>query len=719
MDDIPVELRGLVTYLDSDDRPSAIVSGAGVVAYRNASFKGLPLLEHEAQLILDRLRRADEGDKQVQKIVADDGRTWKRAHLLNGWTTLVCVGGYEDQTQDAGIGLEPDLPSETKPEIPETNGSPMLAKSEYFDWTRLAAAGLPPWTQYIRDFDWASTPVGPMQTWSLHLRSVVVYMMNNPQPRLVVWDIYEGLRPYFEQAWRGNPVTLKELPVMMQREGSAVEEKHFDFSLLPIVGQDGHPIGILDELVDTTQAVRGRRRRDSVRNVGQMISSATTLKQLWPAFLTGLEPAVVDAPYAVLYSIQDDVPETQAEATQKKCVLEGTVGIGADHATLPPEFSLGMHLNTGPGLIKACLQAWQTGEPITLHSTDGSLPPSLTSANPGRAFDEEIRTAIVAPITTAVADEEMLGILVMGLSPRSPYDEEYKLWTHIVSDLVRKTATLIVLPEEQRRAQKIANELNDSLAQQLRVTTLQAERSEGKFRRMAESAPQGMYMFDAEGKTLHVNDRYLAMLGETREQHATRRPDGDDWRDQVHPEDLDRFIQSWDIIMQKKTPITIEYRLKKPWKSVDDTTGQDLEGETWLLANAFPDIGADGEVIAVMGWLTDVSHRRMAEKLLAQRLNDALENKRQTEAFIDMTSHEMRNPLSAILQSADSIVSTLTATVMPIVGGNVSVSSETADEIVDAAQTIILCAQHQKRIVDDILTLSKLDASLLVISPEK
>lgn len=35
----------------------------------------------------------------------------------------------------------------------------------------------------------------------------------------------------------------------------------------------------------------------------------------------------------------------------------------------------------------------------------------------------------------------------------------------------------------------------------------------------------------------------------------------------------------------------------------------------------------------------------------------------------------------------------------------------------DAAQTIALCAQHQKRIVDDILTLSKLDSQLLLVTP--
>jgi hypothetical protein len=36
---------------------------------------------------------------------------------------------------------------------------------------------------------------------------------------------------------------------------------------------------------------------------------------------------------------------------------------------------------------------------------------------------------------------------------------------------------------------------------------------------------------------------------------------------------------------------------------------------------------------------------------------------------------------------------------------------------IDASETIQLCAQHQKGIVDDILTISKLDSNLLVISP--
>ncbi|KAG9955603.1 hypothetical protein KCU78_g24814, partial [Aureobasidium melanogenum] len=111
---------------------------------------------------------------------------------------------------------------------------------------------------------------------------------------------------------------------------------------------------------------------------------------------------------------------------------------------------------------------------------------------------------------------------------------------------------------------------------------------------------------------------------------------------------------------------------------------------------------------------------------------EAVELKRQQENFIDITSHEMRNPLSAILQCADEITTTMSR-LRDGLAGQASLASpidkflsknqnaETIDGIlsstVDSAQTIALCAQHQKRIVDDILTLSKLDSQLLLVTP--
>jgi signal transduction histidine kinase len=44
-------------------------------------------------------------------------------------------------------------------------------------------------------------------------------------------------------------------------------------------------------------------------------------------------------------------------------------------------------------------------------------------------------------------------------------------------------------------------------------------------------------------------------------------------------------------------------------------------------------------------------------------------------------------------------------------------SDSLVESNLDAAQTIVLCAQHQKRIIDDVLTLSKLNSTMLHVTP--
>lgn len=79
-------------------------------------------------------------------------------------------------------------------------------------------------------------------------------------------------------------------------------------------------------------------------------------------------------------------------------------------------------------------------------------------------------------------------------------------------------------------------------------------------------------------------------------------------------------------------------------------------------------------------------------------------------------SHEMRNPLSAILISADGVANSVVE-----YQGLKEKSDEMLQELLesnlDAAQTIVLCAQHQKRIIDDVLTLSKLNSTMLHVTP--
>lgn len=85
-----------------------------------------------------------------------------------------------------------------------------------------------------------------------------------------------------------------------------------------------------------------------------------------------------------------------------------------------------------------------------------------------------------------------------------------------------------------------------------------------------------------------------------------------------------------------------------------------------------------------------------------------------------MTSHELRNPLSAIVQCADSVISTLQQLTPKELLSMHAQIEKVQDEIsycIDNLQTIVSCSLHQKRVIDDVLTLSKLDSNLLLITP--
>ena len=79
----------------------------------------------------------------------------------------------------------------------------------------------------------------------------------------------------------------------------------------------------------------------------------------------------------------------------------------------------------------------------------------------------------------------------------------------------------------------------------------------------------------------------------------------------------------------------------------------------------------------------------------------------------------MRNPLSAIIHCADAMLETTNQ----IIGTYTTKDEipmerkELLETVSESAQTILQCANHQKRIVDNVLTMSKLESGLLVVTP--
>lgn len=107
--------------------------------------------------------------------------------------------------------------------------------------------------------------------------------------------------------------------------------------------------------------------------------------------------------------------------------------------------------------------------------------------------------------------------------------------------------------------------------------------------------------------------------------------------------------------------------------------------------------------------IVDISSEKGAELSERKAAQQARERKVQQEKFIDMISHEIRNPLSAVLHCAEDI------------GDAIRDKPKTqidTDLIQEAVDTVVLCVNHQRNIVDDILSFSKLDASLLSLVPK-
>jgi len=114
--------------------------------------------------------------------------------------------------------------------------------------------------------------------------------------------------------------------------------------------------------------------------------------------------------------------------------------------------------------------------------------------------------------------------------------------------------------------------------------------------------------------------------------------------------------------------------------------------------------------------MNDISAQKWAEQTEARKAHDAREAKKQQEEFIDIVSHEMRNPLSAILMSADSITNSLAE--VKTLGISEDRLLSALQTNIDSATTIMTCAKHQRRIVDDVLQLSRLEYMMLSITPQ-
>jgi two-component sensor histidine kinase len=141
----------------------------------------------------------------------------------------------------------------------------------------------------VRDFDWAATRLGPAEDWPPELVSVVRQILESGFPSAVVWgpglttiyndaflpilgdkpealgrsfadvwaEAWSDIGPMVRNAFAGASTYIENFPLVVDRSGRP-EQAHFTFCYSPIYLADGTIGGMIDTVIETTEAMQAK-----------------------------------------------------------------------------------------------------------------------------------------------------------------------------------------------------------------------------------------------------------------------------------------------------------------------------------------------------------------------------------------------------------------------------------------------------------------------------
>ncbi|KAK3050951.1 hypothetical protein LTS18_012490, partial [Coniosporium uncinatum] len=426
-----------------------------------------------------------------------------------------------------------------------------------------------------------------------------------------------------------------------------------------------------------------------------------------------------DVPFALLYAIEEDeVSDASSVSTTgsnspKQCILKGSLGALEGSAAAPRT----LDFQQRQGFMPYFQEAMKSRKPTVVQLADEPIAKELVKDIVWRGFGDASSQLVIAPITPTSSKKTVLGFLVVGLNPRRPYDSDYQDFITVASRLLATCLSSLLMHEEaldkRERTIEQAEAMKAELREQLYISEQEARHHALKFQRFAEKADIGIFIIRAsDGEYAYRNASWYNIL-QPSDRAVALEPA---WEELIDESSRLPGQQMFKEVMMEKTHKSMEMKLKRTWIPPCDPNSDSSPYNMWTICSVFPELSESGDVVEFVGSITDITQQKWAQEIQRLRTEDALQSKRQLESFIDTTSHEMRNPLSAVLQCADSILSshkTHLAQHKDIESAYMSLL-ESSNE---AAQTIIQCSQHMKCIVDDVLTMSKLDSGLLLVTP--
>jgi PAS domain S-box-containing protein len=227
-------------------------------------------------------------------------------------------------------------------------------------------------------------------------------------------------------------------------------------------------------------------------------------------------------------------------------------------------------------------------------------------------------------------------------------------------------------------------------------TELALMESEAKFRRLVEGTNDLIWSKDAEGIFTYLSPQFQTLFGF----------DPKDWigkifSDLLHPDDLNWMMSGFIQNRQAKQKINnLEFRhLHQDGHYI------------WVSSNTTPIISAEGRFMGSQGILTDITDRKLAEAELQQKnieLEELVKLREETLTLrVDMSNmiiHDLRNPLSAMLLSAEIIQR----------------YGDRPDQqalMTKKAEQILKSGNRMKNMIDSLLLMAKLESGKILFNP--
>jgi signal transduction histidine kinase/DNA-binding response OmpR family regulator len=310
--------------------------------------------------------------------------------------------------------------------------------------------------------DWESHPLGPPAKWAPEIRSTVAMALASRFPTVLwigpdlrviyndayipmvfdrhpeafgskgseVWaDIWDVIGPMLAGvASTGEATWSDDLSLTFER-GTTATERFFTFTYSPILAADGQVTAIFCAVSETTERVLGERRLQFLNSLAAAVLDSDTESEMLGAAMALFATGSPDLPFAAVY-LKDPASDRFLFET----------------ATRPVDRILPACAPTGQswGAVTPGVEALIVDD---LPARMPMLATQLGSAGPAQA--------LVLPLADAA--QTAIGLLVLGLSPHRPLDDQYRGFCRLVSDQIAGgLLSARAYEAERRRAEALA-----------------------------------------------------------------------------------------------------------------------------------------------------------------------------------------------------------------------------------------------------------------------